>query len=332
MPWRLRLRCPRVATVDPTAARFPGVPSKGGHYESFYLKLCHPSEPLAAWIRYTVHKRPGAAPTGSLWFTLFRPDGPRAAKVTVPVPATGDGDWLRVGSARIGVEGARGSIEDIRWDIAIESGEAPLFHLPATWMYRAPLPRTKVLSPFPATRFSGWIAVASEELSVDGWRGMVGHNWGAQHAERWIWLHGITEDGDWLDAALGRIKLGRLTTPWLANGALSTAGDRHLLGGPGRRVEVEELPDQCTFLIAGRGGLRVRGTVSAPPDRFVGWVYADPDGSEHHAVNCSIADMRLSVSRGGGAASELAVAGGAAYELGMRERDHGIQVQPFPDG
>ena len=28
----------------------------------------------------------------------------------------------------------------------------------------------------------------------------------------------------------------------------------------------------------------------------------------------------------------LTVAGGAAYELGMRERDHGMAIQPFPDG
>jgi hypothetical protein len=30
--------------------------------------------------------------------------------------------------------------------------------------------------------------------------------------------------------------------------------------------------------------------------------------------------------------SELVVPGGAAYELGMREHDHGIPIQPFPDG
>jgi hypothetical protein len=72
--------------------------------------------------------------------------------------------------------------------------------------------------------------------------------------------------------------------------------------------------------------------VSAPRERFVGWVYADPDGSEHHTVNCSIADMRLQVSRRGGAASELVVEGGAAYELGMRERDHGMAIRPDPDG
>src|ERR687895_1421329 len=115
-----------MAAPDPTAARFTDAPAKAGHYESFYLKLCHPSEPLGAWIRYTVHKRPGAAPTGSLWFTLFGPDGPAAAKLTVPGPESGEGDWLRVGSARIGADGAVGSIEDRRWDISIESAEEPL--------------------------------------------------------------------------------------------------------------------------------------------------------------------------------------------------------------
>lgn len=64
----------------------------------------------------------------------------------------------------------------------------------------------------------------------------------------------------------------------------------------------------------------------------VGWVYADPDGSEHHTANCSIADMRVAVERDGLPSAELVVEGGAAYELGMRERDHGIPIQPFPDG
>ena len=317
-----------VAHVDPTAARFVDVPERAGHYESFYLKLCHPAEPLGAWIRYTVHKRPGAAATGSLWFTLFSAGRPRAAKLTVPGPEAGGADWLRVGSARIGADGASGSIGDgVAWELALEVSEEPLLHLPAAWLYRARLPRTKLLSPAPAARFSGRIEVDGRPFEVDGWRGMAGHNWGAQHAERWIWLHGLTEDGDWLDAAVGRVKLGPLTTPWVANGALSIAGDRHLL----RRARVTESPSHCTFTLSGRG-VEVRGTVEAPRERFVGWVYADPDGSEHHAVNCSIADMRLSVSRGGGAGAELLVPHAAAYELGMRERDHGMEIQPYPDG
>jgi hypothetical protein len=292
------------------------VPARAGHYESFYLKLCHPTEPLGAWIRYTIDKRPGAAPLGSLWFTLFEEAGPRAAKVTLPDPATGGRHWLRVGDARIGADGASGSIGDeLAWELRLEDAEAPLLHLPAAWMYRARLPRTKLLSPAPAARFSGRLAVDGRELEVDGWRGMAGHNWGAQHAERWIWLHGLTEDGDWLDAGIGRVKLGPVTTPWIGNGALSIAGDRHML----RRASVTEAADQCTFTLSGRE-IEVRGTVSAPRERFVNWTYDDPDGSEHHVVNCSIAELRLSVSRGGGAGTELLVPAGAAYELGTRER------------
>jgi hypothetical protein len=80
-------------------------------------------------------------------------------------------------------------------------------------------------------------------------------------------------------------------------------------------------------------GLRVVGTVTAARKDVVGWVYADPDGSEHHTTNCSISDMRLTVERKGSAEPvELVVEGGAAYELGMRERDHGIPILPFPDG
>jgi hypothetical protein len=71
--------------------------------------------------------------------------------------------------------------------------------------------------------------------------------------------------------------------------------------------------------------------VSAPHERFVGWVYSDPDGGEHNTVNCSIARMELTVDREGRDPLRLTTATGAAYELGMRETDHGIPIQPFPD-
>ena len=322
-----------MTAVDPIGARFTNVPEKAGHYESFYLKLCHPSEPLGAWIRYTVHKRPGAPATGSLWFTLFEPAGPQAAKLTVAAPRSQGEEWIGVGEARLGAGEAVGSIPgEVAWALHFEGGEEPLLHLPSEWMYGARLPRTKLLSPLPAARFGSRLSVGDREIEVEDWRGMVGHNWGAQHAERWIWLHGITDDGDWLDAALGRVKFGPLTTPWIASGVISLAGERHRLGGPGRRPDVDEGPEGCGFQLSGRG-VRVRGSVSAPRERFVGWLYADPDGGQHNTVNCSIADMRLVVERPGDARRwELTVPGAAAYELGMRERDHGIPLQPYPDG
>ena len=65
-----------------TEARFPEIAEKAGHYESFYLKLVQPGGGRAAWIRHTVHKRPGEEATCALWFVLFDSSaaGPRATK------------------------------------------------------------------------------------------------------------------------------------------------------------------------------------------------------------------------------------------------------------
>src|SRR2546423_5350941 len=110
-----------------TTARFPAVPKRGGHYESFYLKACHPEGGLGVWIRYTVHKRPGATPNGSLWFTLFdaAAEGPRAGKATLPGPATG-GEWIRVGQAAMRSGEAMGALEGVEWELRFGSSEPPL--------------------------------------------------------------------------------------------------------------------------------------------------------------------------------------------------------------
>jgi hypothetical protein len=42
--------------------------------------------------------------------------------------------------------------------------------------------------------------------------------------------------------------------------------------------------------------------------------------------------MQLVVSRPATAPLDLRCSGGAAYELGMREHDHGMAIQPFSDG
>jgi hypothetical protein len=302
-------------------------------YESWYLKASHPTEPLGIWIRYTTHQKPDGPEKGSLWFTLFRDGPPQAAKVT-PGPealSRGNGAFIRIGDSEFADGRVTGSALEARWDLTFEHPEPELRHLPKEWMYKAPIPRTKLTSPFPAARFSGTASFGDTTVQLDNWVGMVGHNWGAEHAERWIWLHGSNFDGrgsdTWLDAAIGRIKVGPWTTPWIANGVLSVDGKRIPLGGLGKRgTKIDEHPDHLTFTLPW-GEASIRGEVKAPRNRFVGWVYADPDGSEHNTVNCSIAEMTLEA---GG--ESFHTPHGAAYELGMREKDHGMEIQPFSDG
>lgn len=330
-------------TVLRSEPRWPSVPAKAGHYESFYLKACRPDGGLGVWIRHTVHKAPGQPPLGSVWFVLFdaRGDGPVASKVTPPAEELGTGvdHYIHVGDSRLddgrAVGSAPSDLVQPRWELTFSSAQPPYRHLPRDWMYRAPLPRTKLLSPYPAARFNGTVDVAGRAVEVDGWPGMVGHNWGSQHAERWIWLHGATFDGHpdaWFDAALGRIKVGPVTVTWIGNGRLRLDGENLVVGGLERvrSTTVREAPDRCAFTLTGPD-VTVHGDVAAPRKDFVGWVYADPDGSEHNTVNCSIATLTLTVEREGRPPLTLTCNGGAAYELGMRERDHGMAIQPFPD-
>jgi hypothetical protein len=165
---------------------------------------------------------------------------------------------------------------------------------------------------------------------------MIGHNWGSEHAERWVWLEGTGfagSAGTWFDAGAAKVRLGRRVSPWVPSGMLALDGVRHRLGGLGaiRASSIEESVDGCSFVLPGKN-IVVRGRVEAPRKDFVGWVYADPTGDEHHTINCSVADLELTVERPGVPDRVLTLRGGAAYELGMRETDHGIPIQPFPDG
>jgi len=309
-------------------------------YESFYLRAVAPHEPLGVWIRYTVHKRPGERPRGSLWCTVFDGESPAPLmykQTTEDLRAPAD-RWIAIGpDSSLGAEQAEGVCGQARWSLRFTSDESPLAHLPRRWMYRSPLPRTKLSSPAPAATFAGELQLDGRVIDVRGWRGMVGHNWGSEHAERWIWLHGISFEEQpeaWLDVAIGRIIIAGRTTPWVANGAICIDGRRRRLGGLlARGLSGKEKAAGCTLLVPGADRLTLGVIARNPPGTAAGWCYADPDGGSHDVVNCSIAALTLNISDTTVAAPRtFHTAHGGVYELGMRERDHGVALAPFTDG
>lgn len=325
-------------------ARFPRVSAKVGHYESFYVKACQPGGGRGIWIRHTVHKRPGAEPNASIWFVFFdrEAEGPRATKVTVPAVelAAPAGSWIRVNGAEIGPGRARGGVDTdavrASWELTFAGDAEPCKYLPSDRLYETRLPKTKFVAPFPNARFDGHLEVGGAAIEIGGWPGMIGHNWGSEHAERWVWLEGtgFADSPDtYFDAGAARIKLGPWTTPWIPSGTLMLDGEPHRLGGFGhiRSATIDASPGECSFVLPGKD-IVVRGRVSAPKKDFVGWVYADPGGPEHNTINCSVSDLELTVERPARPALELSLPAGAAYEFGMRETDHGVPIQPYPDG
>ncbi|HWW89965.1 MAG TPA: hypothetical protein VNY35_04200 [Solirubrobacteraceae bacterium] len=328
-----------------TQAIFPSVPERVGMYESFYVRAVSRDEPVGVWIRNTVHKAPGARAKGSVWCTVFdaRNGRPYMHKLTSEELRAPHDIWIAVGEeggegAVMGPGRAEGRCGDARWSLRFSSGEPELRHLPREWMYRAPLPRTKLTSPLPAAKFDGVLELAGHDaIELRSWPGMVGHNWGAEHAERWIWLHGIDFEGAsaaWLDVALGRLRIAGRLTPWLANGALALDGHRHRIGGlAARGLRVSESADGCLLRLPGADGLVLEARADVPPQAAAGWRYSDPAGGHHDVFNCSVAALEVVVQLPRRSARRtLRTSHGAAYELGVREHDHGVPIAPFSDG
>ena len=318
-------------------ARWPAAGISDGMYESFYLRAVSPDEPVSIWIRFTVQKAAGRPPKASIWFTVFDEAGgrPLARKVTeVPIQPAGPAAWIGIADSVIGPGHTDGSFGDASWSIEVTGAEETLRHLPREWMYRAPLPKTKPESPVPFARFSGSFECGGRSWKMDDWPGMLGHNWGAEHAWTWIWLHGtgFEEDPDaWVDVALGRVKVAGRLLPWVANGAVSAGGRRHRLGGlPRRGVRVGAGPGEARLHLPGDDGLTADIAIEAPKESTVAWTYASPGGHRHDVLNCSIAKIELNLT-GGGPARRLLSDHGGTYELGLPERQDWVELEPIDD-
>jgi hypothetical protein len=200
-------------------------------------------------------------------------------------------------------------------------------------LYRAPLPRTKATSPVPDLDATGSLTVDDTEVDLTGWTGMLGHNWGTEHAARWIWLRaaglGADESG-WIDAVLARVRVGPALTPWTGFGALSLDGERHRLGGLlGRGTRVALRPDGADITLTG-SGVRVTTQATVPLAATVGWEYADPGGHRHEVVNSSVAAMSVEVERDG-RRQPFQPARRGVLEVGGDTRAFDVPLQPFAD-
>lgn len=295
--------------LDVAAPRF--VTARAPHYESFYVRVWDPAIPRAAWIRYTTFLARGRGTRGSLWVTAYEPDGVVAFRQDELTAGAGPGErWATIGDAsiwedpdrslhlagRAAADGHSG-----RWTIAMHPRSDPWLHLAPSWLYAAPIPRTKSTSPVV-------FAPAAATLEIDGTTrtytsAMLGHNWGTEHAYRWIWIHGANGAGDAIDLVGGRLKVAGRVLPWKLSGLLATDGTRRRIGGMLARARVDASAQRCSFAVAGLEGEAVAG----PHAR---WSYDDPSGGVHDVTNSSIATVRV---RAGG--RDLAFTA-AAYEFG----------------
>ena len=300
-------------------------------YESWFVSARDPGSPRALWIRHTRHRPRQGPESAALWCTVIDGDlGKRPAVIKQvfsafpPEAAAGPGQFR--GQAAMGERSAH-------WDLAITGQQPPLRPLRPPVLYRAPLPRTKLEAVVPDGQVTGMLRVDGREVSVSGWRGTAGHNWGSEHADSWVWLHaadfGAAPEA-WLDLVLARIRVGPARSPWTAMGALGLSGERIALGGLGRRSRVDAGPGRLAADVYAPG-TRLRLSVVLAEDDRVAVAYADPRGGTRTVTHAALASVELIMQRSGNRELTL-TSGRAAYEYGARQSVPGIVPESLPEG
>lgn len=301
--------------------RAPAAPTGAALYESHYLAAVAPDGGRAVWIRYTAHKERGQAAHGTLWCTCFdrAAAAPLARRVTSDLPLTAPppGAWAHIDGATIAPGRAEGTLEDCAWALTWTADAPPLPYLPSTRLYDRPVPRSNGVALVPAATFAGHVDAAGERLDLTGWRGMLGHNWGADHADRWVWLHatglGDRDPAGWLDLVLVRVRVGPALTPWLPAGGVLLDGTLHRVGAPAARGMTVAIDGERLAVTIPRfpgGGLRLEAT--SPPASTVHWDYDSPGGGGRDVRNCTVATASLTL----GEAAPIALADRFAVEIG----------------
>ena len=302
-----------------------------GGYESWFVSARDPASPRALWIRHTRHRPRHGRESVALWCTVVDRDGDRPPVVVKEVfpafpPDVVAGPQRFQGQAALGDQGAR-------WDLTIICEQPALRPLRPQVLYQAPLPRTKLEATVPDGDVTGTLEVDGHAVTVSGWRGTVGHNWGSEHADSWVWLHaagfGAAPEA-WLELVLARIRVGPARSPWTAMGALSIAGERIVLGGLGRRTRVDARPGRLSAEVPGPRA-RLQLSVTTDDGDPVTVLYADPRGGTRTVRHAARAAVDLTLRRRG--QRELTLTGGrGAYEFGTSDNMPGIVPQPLPEG
>jgi hypothetical protein len=298
-----------------------------GHYESWFQRANDPSGRRAFWIRYTIFAPRGrpADAVGELWAISFD----RAAKTIVAVKqvhpmaaCTFARDRLAVaiGGARLddqALTGAAGSSgHAIAWDLRYGGGQAPLLFLSEP-LYRAPIPKAKLLVGQPLARFTGSLVVDGERIAIEDWVGSQNHNWGSQHTDRYAWgqVAGFDEAPEaFLECSTARIKLGPVWTPRMSPVVLRLAGETLAWNSLGRAIRARGRYAPYDWRIETRGPAgELTIAIAAAASDFVALRYDNPPGGAKICLNSKIARCELTLRRRG--ATTVLRSSRAAFEI-----------------
>jgi hypothetical protein len=318
---------------------------QSGHYESYFLRANHPTEPKAFWIRYTIFSPAGKPDKamGELWAVFFDAKAGTNIAVKKEVPfnlcsfssSTLD---VRIDNALLNTGKLAGDASsnkhEISWNLAYSGNSKPLFLLPLN-MYSAGFPKAKALVPLPMAKFSGTLNVDGKRIEIQNWVGSQDHNWGSKHTDIYAWgqVAGFDNAPDsFLEIATAKVKIGPFWTPSMTPIVLRHKGEEIALNSIGQTLKAR---GQFTYFDwqfkSVNKKYEIEGRMWADRNRFAGLNYYNPPGGNKFCLNSKIASCTLKITykegNNKGTSELLSTAHRAAFEILTSKNDHGITVQ-----
>lgn len=307
----------------------------GGHYESWFQRANHPTEPLAFWIRYTVFiPADGTRPAlGELWAILFEGKEVTARKAELPLAECSfsrETIDVRIGESTLDLEHCEGSIEDVGWSLDYDSPAPPMLMLPER-LYAGGFPKAKLLVGSPQARYSGTLSVGEREISIDGWVGSQNHNWGSRHTDRYAWgqVAGFDDAPDvFLEAATAWLRFGPLWTPPLTVASVRVGARVVQRVGMLQAVRANASVEGFQWAFETRGkDTRIEATFRASAEDFVALRYLNPPGGHKACLNSKLASCDLVVQAPGMDTLRCSARHRAAFELLQDESPPELPLQ-----
>jgi hypothetical protein len=307
--------------------------SRKGHVESYFLKINDPKAERAVWVKATILAALGKEPVAESWVVAFERGKPAASAKSVfeysAARFAKDALDVTLPNLSLSRESAKGALEGIAFDLALSDTSKPLLHYPHPQMYSGPFPSTKMTSPMPDLRARGHVKVGTREWDVDGWRGLLGHNWGRGHAFAYAWGHcNVWNERDDVvfEGASARVRVGPALLPTGTVLVARIGPETHAINRLRRVFRNRASMTFRRWQFSGRGPtISVRGEMWADTSDMVGLHYENPGGAMTYCLNSKLASARVELITRGGSPLVL-TSRAAALEIGTRDAHHGVEM------
>ena len=282
---------------------------KKGHYESFFQRANHPSEPKAFWIRYTIFS-PDNHPEkaiGELWAIYF--DGITHQHISVKKEVLfekcifeNNRFFIEIGTSFLENGKLSGNIftenNSIEWNLNYTGNSETLFPLPEN-LYEGNFPKAKILVGLPLASYSGNLLMNGNNITIANWIGSQNHNWGIRHTDHYAWGQVAGFDNapeSFFEVTTARLKFGPVWTPFMTLMTLRHKGHEYRLNTIFQSLKAKGKFDHFNWRFYSKNSnAEIEGTIFADKNDFVHLKYYNPPGRIKNCLNTKIASAKIKI-------------------------------------